>query len=55
LAAALKLPPSQGLRPRTYHYLFGLLAVAGLRISEALKLEQPDVDLAGVYCRHPHS
>jgi integrase/recombinase XerD len=45
LAAALKLSPSQGLRPRTYHCLFGLLAVAGLRISEALKLEQPDVDL----------
>jgi integrase/recombinase XerD len=45
LAAALKLSPSQGLRPRTYHCLFGLLAVAGLRISEALKLEQRDVDL----------
>lgn len=45
LTAALKLPSSQGLRPRTYHCLFGLLAVAGLRISEALKLEQPDVDL----------
>jgi integrase/recombinase XerD len=45
LAAALKLSPSHGLRPRTYHCLFGLLAVAGLRISEALKLEQPDVDL----------
>jgi integrase len=45
LAAALKLSPSQGLRPRTYYCLFGLLAVAGLRIGEALKLEQPDVDL----------
>ena len=45
LAAALKLSPSQGLRPRTYHCLFGLLAVAGLRISEVLKLERPDVDL----------
>lgn len=45
LAAALKLSPRQGLRPRTYHCLFGLLTVAGLRISEALKLEQPDVDL----------
>jgi len=44
LAAALKLSP-QGLRPRTYHCLFGLLAVAGLRISEVLKLERPDVDL----------
>ncbi len=45
LAAALKLSPSQGLRPWTYNCLFGLLAVAGLRISEVLKLEQPDVDL----------
>ena len=45
LAASLKLPPRQGLRPWTYQCLFGLLAVAGLRISEALKLEQPDVDL----------
>lgn len=45
LTAALKLSPSQGLRPRTYHCLFGRLAVAGLRISEALQLEQPDVDL----------
>jgi integrase/recombinase XerD len=45
LAAALKLSPRQGLRSRTYYCLFGLLAVAGLRISEALKLEQSDVDL----------
>ena len=45
LAAALKLSPHQGLRPRTYHCLFGLLTVAGLRISEVLKLERPDVDL----------
>ncbi len=45
LAAALKLSPRQGLRPWTYQCLFGLLAVAGLRISEALKLERPDVDL----------
>jgi len=46
LAVALKLSPRQGLRPWTYHCLFGLLAVGGLRISEALKLERPDVDLA---------
>jgi hypothetical protein len=36
LAAALKLSPHSGLRPRTYHCLFGLLAVGDLRISEAL-------------------
>lgn len=45
LAAARKLSPHQGLRPWTYHCLLGLLAVAGLRISEALQLERPDVDL----------
>ncbi len=45
LAAALKLRPRQGLRPWTYRCLFGLLAVSGLRISEALKLERSDVDL----------
>ncbi len=45
LAAALKLSPGQGLRHWTYHCLLGLLAVGGLRISEALKLERKDVDL----------
>lgn len=45
LTAALKLSSGQGLRPWTYHCLFGLLAVAGLRIGEALKLERSDVDL----------
>lgn len=45
LAAAKKLPPSGGLRRWTYHCLFGLLAVTGLRISEALALEREDVDL----------
>jgi integrase len=46
LAAAQALPP---LRGETYACLFGLLAVTGLRISEALALTPPDVDLrAGV-------
>ena len=45
LAAALQLSSGQGLRPWTYYCLFGLLAVGGLRISEALKLERADVDL----------
>ena len=44
LAAAHRLPPSQGLRPQTYVTLFGLLACTGLRLSEALKLTRPDVD-----------
>lgn len=45
LAAALALPPVHGLRRWTYHCLFGLLAVTGLRISEALSLRRDDVDL----------
>jgi integrase/recombinase XerD len=45
LDAAKRLPPAQGLRPRSYYCLFGLLAVSGLRISEALKLQRGDVDL----------
>jgi integrase len=48
LDAALQLPttwPSTPLRPWTFHCLFGLLAVTGLRISEALDLQVKDVDL----------
>jgi integrase len=38
-----------GLRPWTYHCLFGLLSVTGLRVSEAQNLELQDVDVrAGV-------
>ena len=39
------LPPGGGLRPRTYTALFGVLACTGIRISEALRLRQADVDL----------
>ena len=45
MAAAKALPPANGLRRWTYHYLFGLLAVTGLRISELIALESRDVDL----------
>ncbi|WP_247991862.1 tyrosine-type recombinase/integrase [Bradyrhizobium sp. 186] len=49
LTAALALPPADGLRRWTYHTLFGLIAVTGMRISEAMGLERDDVDLyAGV-------
>ena len=46
LRAALTLPGGSALRRWTYYCLFGLLGVAGLRISEARHLELPDVDLA---------
>jgi len=47
LAAAGRLAPTGGLRPRCYVTLFGLLACTGLRISEALALSCADVDLDG--------
>jgi len=43
--AAGNLPSSLGLRAHTYSTLFGLLAVTGMRLSEALKLDRDDVDL----------
>lgn len=46
LNAALKLPPADGLRRWIYHALLGLLAVSGLRISEAIGLKLEDVDLS---------
>jgi integrase len=46
LTAARALPSARGLRGVTYATLFGLLAASGLRLSEALHLDGPDVDLA---------
>jgi integrase len=46
LRASRRLPSKTGLRAATYATLIGLLAVTGLRISEALGLEDRDVDLA---------
>jgi integrase len=46
LSATSKLWPAHGLRPHTYTTLFGLLAATGLRVSEALRLTTPHVDLA---------
>jgi integrase len=48
-AAALRPP----LRAATYYTLLGLLAVSGMRIGEALRLDRDDVDLdAGVLTIH---
>lgn len=46
LAAAIELPSANGLRACSYATLFGLLAVTGLRVSEALMLDRDDVDFA---------
>jgi integrase/recombinase XerD len=46
LRAGRRLPSRTGLRAATYATLLGLLTVTGLRISEALGLDDGDVDLA---------
>lgn len=42
---AAKLECKRGLRSSTFSTMFGLLSVAGLRISEAVALDRSDVDL----------
>ena len=44
LEAAKNMPAAHSLQPWTYHCLLGLLAVTGLRISEALNLRCADID-----------
>jgi integrase len=48
LREAGQLRPVSGLRPRTYQTLFGLIAATGLRLSEALRLRDADVDLRDI-------
>ena len=45
LRQAQQLPSSKGLRARTFTTLFGLLVVTGMRVSEAVSLDRPDLDL----------
>jgi len=45
LGAMLAVRSAKGLHPRTYYCIFGLLAVSGLRVGEALRLKRDDVDL----------
>jgi integrase/recombinase XerD len=42
---AAKLPSRRGMRACTFSTMFGLFAIAGLRISEAVALDRADVDL----------
>jgi integrase/recombinase XerD len=45
VTTAAELPSAYGLRGLTYATLFGLVAVTGMRISEALALDADDVDV----------
>ena len=47
IVAARRLGPSDGVRAATYATLFGLIASAGLRVSEAINLADTDADLDG--------
>jgi integrase/recombinase XerD len=46
LQAALNLNTQYELQRHTYYCLFGLLAVTGLRLGEAIRLQPQDVDLS---------
>jgi integrase len=52
MQAALDLPPKGKISPHTYHYLFGLLAATGLRLSEALSLQRDDFTDDGLIIRN---
>ena len=45
IQAAQKIPSPKGLRAATYSTLFGVLAVTGMRLGEAIGLDRRDVDL----------
>jgi integrase len=51
MRAAAQLPPLGSIRPLMYSTLFGLLAVTGMRISEALALRLEDVTADGLIVR----
>jgi len=51
IAAARQLGPPERLHPHTYATLIALLAATGLRIAEALSLQQTDVTSRGLVIR----
>lgn len=52
MQAALNFPSKDQITPHTYHFLFGLLAASGLRISEALALQRDDLVDDGLIIRN---
>ena len=51
LSAAHSMPPAGTINPLTWHYLFGLIAATGLRISEALALTLDGITPDGLIVR----
>jgi integrase/recombinase XerD len=52
MQAALEIPPQGTISPHTYHYVFGLLAATGMRVSEALGLKRHDLVEDGLILRN---
>lgn len=52
MQAALEMPPAGKISSYTYHFLFGLLATTGLRVSEALGLQLEDFVPDGLIIRN---
>jgi integrase/recombinase XerD len=52
LVHARRLGPPASLRPHTYSTLFGVLAVTGMRVAQALALHLTDVTVDGLLIRH---
>ena len=52
---AARLPSDYGLRGRNCSTLFGLLAVTGLRVGEAVRLDDRDVDLEAAVLQVRHA
>lgn len=52
LAAALSMGPHGTIAPQTWHHLFGLIAVTGLRLSEAVALMLDDITPDGLVIRN---
>ena len=51
MEAALSMPPVDSITPQTWHYLIGLMAVTGLRVSEATALLVSDITPDGLVVR----
>lgn len=51
MQAALSVPPIASITPYTFHYLIGLLAVTGMRVSEAVTLLGADLVTDGLVVR----
>ena len=49
---ARSMPPVGSITPHTWHYMFGLIAVTGLRVSEAAALRVSDITPDGLVIRH---